>query len=159
MSEAAKHPVLFRDSGDFDTFIAEIENGSTLSKAAEAVGFKWVTVKRMIQSRDDLQERFAQAWDTRSQRIADQVDDRVEEIVYKDNPPPATVALWAKRHNPAYREKLEVSGEGGGPIKVMAQESPFSQLSKEDLEALVIAARTKQIADAEVIVDAELDEG
>lgn len=158
MSQAAHHPVLFAESGDFDGFLDRIRQGDTLSKAADYVGYKWVSVQRMIQQKPELQQRFVDAWNERSQAKADQADDRVEELVYKDNPPPAIVALWARRHNHLYREKVEFTGNGGGPIEVEAKASPFSQLSAEDLEALVRAARTKQIADAE-IVDADADEG
>lgn len=150
------YPVLYEEM--FEEVIAKIEQGQTIEKAMNGSGHNSRTFYNWLKNRPAWKDRYAEARQVHAQVNADRVDSRVEELVMKDDPAPSTVALWAKRHNPAYREKLEVSGEGGGPIKVMAQESPFSQLSKEDLEALVIAARTKQIADAEVI-DAESDEG
>lgn len=117
----SSHPGLI-DEQTFAAFLAELVKGATLHKAALKAGWRWrVMQKRIMDMADEgWPELFQEAWQERQAKLEEKVDDRVEALVMKDDPAPSTVALWAKRFHPGYREKtqLEVSGPGGSPIPV-----------------------------------------
>lgn len=115
------HPGLITDD-DFQAFLDRLagsKTGSmTLTHAARLGGFTWPNFRHRIGGDPGWRDRFEQVWQERQQQLADRVDDRIDKLVMQDDPAPSTVALWAKRHNPAYRDKVEVSGPAGGAIPV-----------------------------------------
>lgn len=126
------HPA-FVDDTIFARFLAELAKGRTPYQAADLVGFKWTTIRNRIKDMADegWPELFAEAWEERREHIERKVDSRVEALVMSDDPAPSTVALWAKRHHPGYREKtqVELSGPDGMPIPV-AQKSMVIDLAE-----------------------------
>lgn len=125
---AHPHPALVREL--FDEIIDKISQGETVTEAMRGTAHNAASFYRWVQSRPEWSQRFAEARQLGAQVNADKVDKRVEELVYQDQPAPGTVALWAKRHNPAYRDKLE--------LDVSTNDArPFENMTAAELEALV----------------------
>lgn len=142
------HPALIEPE-DINRFLDAVRAGETLVKAAAAANFSLSAIRNRIERDDQLSERYALARQEGAVAKASQVDTRVEELVYAENPAPSTVALWAKRYHPGYRDKVEVVGAYTGPqtaekramvvdlreIATVLRESGITKLTLETAEA------------------------
>lgn len=100
---------------DMSKFLERVQAGDTLTKAAAAINWSLASVLNRINRDEKLSERYAQARTVGAVAKADQVDGRMEELVYADSPNAAIVNRWAGRHHPGYRERTEIIGAYTGP--------------------------------------------
>ena len=112
------HPGLI-EATDLERYFDAIRKGETLVKAAAAANFSLSALRNRIARDPKLQEREAEARNEGAIVKAAQVDTKIEELVYVENPNASIVLGWAKRYHPGYREKVEVVGayQPQGPAK------------------------------------------
>lgn len=111
------HPALL-DQGEVREYINLVRGGTARSKAARAVAD---CTARTIENRIEalgLTDTFLDALEDGRRERADLVDDRMDTWVDQEECSPTLRIAWAKRWNPAYRDKVEHTGDGGGPIRV-----------------------------------------
>lgn len=156
------HPATVTDQC-LATFFERLEKGDTPYQASLVVGWKWPTIKRRIEIDDtgELRQRFAEAWDTRRDAIERKVDDRVESLVMAEEPAPSTVALWAKRWHPGYREKtqVELSGPDGAPLQVESRSMTvdLAEVARIMRDAGVLEGEPRRDVPGPVVLSAHAD--
>lgn len=103
------HPALI-DREELDLFLESVANGDTMTAASKKIGWSLTAIRNRIDRDPRLSERFAAARNVGTHKRADKVDERFDTWIDEQNASPAIRIVWAKRWNPAYREKVEVSG-------------------------------------------------
>lgn len=101
-------------------FLEDIANGETQASAAAKHKLNARSFRSRAQTDEEFGQAFAAAKNEGAAERAELVDKRFDEWVLEQDCAPALRIVWAKRWNPAYRERqqLEVSGPGGAPIEL-----------------------------------------
>lgn len=99
---------------EFQVFEQAIAEGHSPYVASRKAG----TTIRRLKNGDRI--RYENAAELSKDTRAAIVDERIDELVKKAEPPPALVIAWAKRNHPDYEDKskVEISGPEGGPIEI-----------------------------------------
>lgn len=117
--EMVDHPALI-DRAELDEFFRLVRGGLARAKAAEAAtGMRLASVERRVE-RLQLLDEYVDALEDARRARADMVDARFDEWVNEEKCSPALRIVWAKRWNHSYRERVEVTGADGGPLRVAA---------------------------------------
>lgn len=117
-------------------FLESHAAGDSLELAARKVGMERSTfthARTGLVSRDpDFAEQLAAAKAAYLESKHRQVDEKVEEWAMDKDAAPIMRIFWAKRWNPAYREKhqLEVTGQDGGPITIEDRSASLADVAR-----------------------------
>ena len=103
------HPALI-EKQELDLFLDAVRAGDTMTVAAKKAGWSLNALRNRIDRDPDLSERFAEARGVGTHARADLVDEKFDAWVDEEKASPAIRIVWAKRWNPGYREKVEVTG-------------------------------------------------
>ena len=119
---------------DFDRWEQKIIEGEEPSTAARALGHTASAFRRANSV------RHAEILETGREIRAGVADERMERWAVADDAPPAIRLAWARRHNRAYSDKLELTGADGGKVEVTVEDAREKLAAK--LAAVVATAST-----------------
>lgn len=102
---------------DFDRWEALLIDGIEPSIAARELGFTASAFRRANP------ERHAECLATSRESRAGVVDERMELWALADDAPPAILLAWARRWNPAYTNRVALTGAGGGAVSVSVEDA------------------------------------
>ena len=115
------HPALVDDF--IDELLEQVRAGKTVTAALRGTGLGPNLFYQRLKTNPDLSRRYAEALQTRAGVKADKVDDLMWEVANGETPPSAVLIAVAKRWNPAYRDKLEITpGPEAGSLETASLE-------------------------------------
>lgn len=102
------HPALIDDF--IEELMQGIREGKTLHAILAGTGLTVDNFYRRLKHNPELQARYAEVRQEAVQTRADKADYKADQWVEDDDCPAPIKLAWLKRHQPAFRDKMEISG-------------------------------------------------
>ena len=120
---------------DFDRWQLLLIAGEESSTAARSLGHTSSAFRRVNS------ERHAECLAASREARAGAVDEQMEKWAIADDAPPAIRLAWARRWNPAYSNRVELTGANEGPVRVTVEDARAKLARKIDQLASGTVAR------------------
>ena len=142
------HPALIDDF--IDELMQGIREGKTLHAILSGTGLTVDNFYRRLKSNPDLQHRYAQVRQEAAQTRADKADFKADQWIEDEACSPQIRLAWLKRHQPAFRDKMEITG-------VLEHSETLENATLDELRRMLAEARGEPQAEIEAGVQSGSD--